>query len=41
MDQQAEGKAVLITLGIDRFVPITDQAYDTVRRLVNRIGTQP
>jgi phosphonate transport system substrate-binding protein len=33
LDQSAEGQAILRTLGVDRFVPIDDNAYDSVRQI--------
>ena len=33
LDQSAEGQAILRTLGVDRFVPIDDSAYDSVRQI--------
>lgn len=37
MEQNPEGRQILSHLGIDRFVPISDAAYDTVRRLVAQV----
>ncbi len=34
MDQEEEGRRILADLAIDRFVPIDDAAYDSVRRVV-------
>jgi len=33
LDRSAEGRAILRTLGVDRFVPIDDNAYDSVRQI--------
>ncbi len=35
LNQDAEGQAVLAALGFDRFVPIEDQAYESVRQLTD------
>lgn len=37
MEQNPTGRQILGHLGIDRFVPISDAAYDTVRRLVAQV----
>lgn len=41
MDKSEEGKAILKTLGIDRFVLIDDDAYDDVRQLTAQAETTP
>lgn len=33
LDKSAEGQAILRTLGVDRFVPVDDSAYDSVRKI--------
>lgn len=38
MAQDSEGQAALAALGIDRFVPIDDRAYDTARDVIGRVG---
>ena len=41
LDEDPEGQAVLRALGIDRFVPIADAAYDSARQLItSATGTQ-
>lgn len=37
MEQDPAGRDILSHLGIDRFVPISDAAYDTVRRLIAQV----
>ena len=37
LHQQQEGERILKTLGIDRFVLITDAAYEPLRRMVNAV----
>jgi len=41
MDQEPAGRVILAHLGIDRFQPIDDQAYASVRQLVQQIGQTP
>lgn len=41
MHENAEGKAVLAELGIDRFVRVDDHAYGEVRRLILETGELP
>lgn len=41
MDQDPVGRVVLAHLGIDRFQPMADQAYATVRQLVQQSGQTP
>jgi phosphonate transport system substrate-binding protein len=41
MDQDQAGRAVLDDLGIDRFVPLEDTAYDEVRALVQQTKRTP
>ncbi len=41
MDQDPVGKSILINLGIDRFQPIADQAYASVRALVQEMAVAP
>ncbi len=38
MADDPQGQQALSTLGIERFVAIDDQAYDTVRQLINEVG---
>lgn len=38
MDRDPFGQEALRTLGIDRFVPIDDQAYESARQLVESVG---
>lgn len=33
-----QGRAALTAIGVDRFVPVTDRDYDTVRQLVAQVG---
>lgn len=37
MHRELEGRWVLNDLGIDRFVPIQDEAYDSIRRMVAKV----
>lgn len=37
MDEEPRGLEILAHLGIDRFVPIADSAYDDVRRLIAQV----
>jgi phosphonate transport system substrate-binding protein len=41
MDEDPVGQRILANLGIDRFAPITDDAYTTVRTLVGLTGALP
>ena len=38
MDEDPDGARILALLGIDRFVPIDDSAYDEVRQLISQVG---
>lgn len=38
MHEDPEGQAILAELGIDRFVPIQDAAYDSIRAVLHEIG---
>lgn len=41
MDEDREGTVILSHLGIDRFVPISDNAYADVRQLIAEVGGLP
>lgn len=41
MHQDAEGQAILATLGVDRFLPPDATSYDTVRMMRARVRRQP
>ena len=38
MHEDPEGRAILNELMIDRFVPVTDSAYDSIRDMVSAVG---
>ncbi|MDP3046813.1 MAG: phosphate/phosphite/phosphonate ABC transporter substrate-binding protein [Chloroflexota bacterium] len=38
MHEDPEGRAILNDLMIDRFVPVTDSAYDSIRDMVSAVG---
>ena len=38
MDDDADGRQALRVLGVERFVPIDDAAYESVRQLVQAVG---
>jgi phosphonate transport system substrate-binding protein len=41
LSDTAEGRAALTTMGVERFVLIDDARYDSVRDLLNVIGSSP
>lgn len=41
MDQEPAGRQVLAELGIERFVPVEDQVYGSVRALTAQVGSLP
>jgi len=41
MRDTTEGRRILASLGIDRFAPIEDAAYDSIRLMLAEIGRQP
>lgn len=41
LDQSPEGRELLASLQVDRFVPADDAAYDSVRRLSAQVGVKP
>lgn len=38
LSDTSQGRAALTAIGVDRFVPVTDRDYDTVRQLVAQVG---
>jgi ABC-type phosphate/phosphonate transport system substrate-binding protein len=38
LEQSEEGRAILRALGVDRFVPVDDGAYDGVRQIEQELG---
>lgn len=41
LDRHPEGRQILETLGVDRFVVVEDAAYDSVRQLEREVGPLP
>ena len=41
MHENAEGRRILRSLSIERFAPIADSAYDSIRSMLAEIGRQP